>query len=108
MKLKDYKDAIFDYFGVSSLDEMLNRDQFKNDNYDWRTVLTWKSLYEQIFSYINLPEAGNLITLEGQKQEICGVLLEYNEDQSLALIQHFRSLSLHSQESWHQGWPIQG
>jgi len=32
-----------------------------------------------------------------------GVLLQYNKQESQRLIDHFRNLSLHSQQNWHDG-----
>jgi|GEM_PF-2058531 len=48
-------------------------------------------------------EIASFTKLHNQKGQPVGVLLQYSSEQSQKLKEHFKSLSLHSPQAWHQG-----
>ncbi|WOD37218.1 hypothetical protein [Nodosilinea sp. E11] len=158
MKLRDYKQALRDHFGVATSNQ-LRKDkawlEFAEEN--GLPVLhgfdAWKQAYEAVSSVSQSPKSeretnaeetasedeGSGPTENGSREEeitltviscqgwdiesyqplseetasftelqdssgnTVGALLQYSPEQSQQLIGHFRGLSLHSPNAWHQG-----
>ena len=146
MKLKDYKNALFEHFEVHSLQELRANQQWQAlatqmELPNLRTRQSWQVAYEAVLGCnethlsatqamsppsgeepitpeaVDLPEsnletleldsqledAGNFHTLQDHQGHSVGALLEYSSQQSQQLIEHFKTLQLHSPQLWHQG-----
>lgn len=128
MKLQDYKQAIFDYFGVTNLEKLKRLENWQAlverlEITSLRSLSSWEVIYEAVLLAQNesatnvssdspqIEESSALAPTEtvichkmhNHGGELVGGLLEYSPEQSRQLIEYFKQLNLHSPTPWNQG-----
>jgi hypothetical protein len=128
MKLQDYKQAIFDHFGVANLEALKQLEEWQAliaqlEITSLRSVSAWETICKAVFlshqeasvnsssarpqaketSALVPTETVTLHPMHNHGGELVGGLVEYSPEQSQQLIEYFKQLSLHSPEPWHQG-----
>lgn len=125
--LQNYRKIVFNHFGVGSIKALQSNAEFcslsKETIFSFRLKKTWEEIYELIsnqsayeaenfespimyketHSKNSCEDVGSWVELQDHIGNTTGALLQYSPEQSQQLIEHFRSLSLHSEKSWHGG-----